>query len=57
MLFVAIISWKGISRFNGGAGGASFLSWGVGSTLWGASVLMGGFSKKIVEFALAFQKH
>ena len=29
MLFLGIISWKGASHFNGGGGGALFLSGGV----------------------------
>ena len=44
MLFLGIISWKGVSYFNGGGcfsdGGASFLSGGVPHE--GASVLVGG---------------
>ena len=43
MLFLGIISWKGVSYFNGGGcfsdGGASFLSGGVPHE--GASVLVG----------------
>ena len=49
VLFLGIISWRGVSCFNGGIcfsdGRASFLSLGMPHR--GASVLMGGFSKKI----------
>ena len=49
VLFLGIISWRGVSCFNGGIcfsdGRASFLSWGMPHR--GASVLIGGFSKKI----------
>ena len=49
VLFLGIISWKGVSCYNGGGGlffrwGASFLS---GGTPWGASILVwGGDFKK-----------
>ena len=39
MLFVAIISWKGISRFNGGGGGGGFFF-----KLGGGEYPMGGIS-------------
>ena len=48
MLFLGIISWKGVSYFNGGGcfsdGGASFLSGGVPHE--GASVLVGGGGRR-----------
>ena len=52
MLSLGIISWKGVSRFNEGSlllrWGASFLSVCVGVVPHeGASILMGGFWKKI----------
>ena len=56
MLFLGIISWKGVSRFNGGVvfqmgegfiHEASFLSGRRGAPWGEASVLMGkGFQKK-----------
>ena len=57
MLFVAIISWKGISRFNGGAGGGFFFKLGGGEYPMGGISFDGRVFEKIVEFALAFQKH
>ena len=51
VLFLGIISWKGVSYFNGGGGlffrwgGASFLS-GRGGAPWGHRFWWRGFQKK-----------
>ena len=52
VLFLGIISWKGVSRFN--RGGGLFFSWGPsflngGDAPWGASVLVGGFRKTLQD--------
>ena len=50
MLFLEIISWKGVSCLKGGRGGSDggegFIFNGGGCPMVGASVLVGGFSEK-----------
>ena len=57
MLFLGIISWNGVSCFNGGLifrWGASFLGAGGRGCPWWASVLVGGggVSEKIVRWGV-----
>ena len=53
MLFLGIISWNGVSYFNGGGGGVAFQMGGFifvwGGNPWEASVLVVGESKKILR--------